>query len=80
MNTVGSPRSRSGDAWYSYSSIRRARSILALTVIVGTHSRALWKVHSKHSPVAVAYVSVTRSSGSIHHSAGRNNIYFCGPH
>jgi len=59
MNTVSSSRSRSGLAWASCSSIRRAGSILVVTVIVVLHSRVLWKVHSKDSPVAVAYVSDT---------------------
>jgi len=29
--------------------------------------------HSKDHPVAVAYVSATRSPGSVHHSAGRHS-------
>jgi hypothetical protein len=74
MNSVRGSRSRSGDAWDSCSSIRRAGSILGLTVIVVSFFESVVRDRSKDHPMTVAYVSATRSPGSIHHSAGRNPL------
>src|ERR687897_839584 len=55
MNVVSSSRSRSGDAWASCSSSRRAGSILALTVIVVSFFESVVRDHSKDHPMAVVY-------------------------
>jgi hypothetical protein len=71
-------RDKAGDAAEALSrqccsSIRRAGSILELTVIVVSFFESVVRDHSKDHPMAFAYVSATRSPGSINHSAGRNS-------
>src|SRR4051812_11027275 len=63
MNVPSSSRSRSGDAWASCSSSRRAGSILDLTVIVVSFFESVFADHSKDHPVAVAYFSSDTLTG-----------------
>jgi hypothetical protein len=44
-----------------------------LTVIVVSFFESVVRDHSKDHPMTVAYLSATRSPGSVHHSAGRNS-------
>jgi hypothetical protein len=43
-----------------------------VTVIVVSFFESVFADHSKDHPVAVAYLSATRSPGPVHHSAGRH--------
>ncbi len=60
-NVVNSSRSRSGEAWASCSSSRRAASILGVTVIVVSFFESVVGDHSRDHAVAVAYFRATRS-------------------
>jgi hypothetical protein len=55
MNVVSSSRSRSGDAWASCSSTKRAGSILDVTVIAVSLFESVVRDHSKDHPMAVAH-------------------------
>src|SRR3954451_21862900 len=63
MNVVSSSRSRSGLAWASCSSSRRAGSILGVTVIVVSFFESVVRDHSKDHPMAVAYVGSDTLTG-----------------
>src|SRR3954469_15538148 len=73
MKVPSSSRSRSGLAWASCSSSRRAGSILGLTVIVVSFFESVLADHSKDHAVAVAYAGDTLTEGAVHHSTGRNS-------
>jgi hypothetical protein len=57
---VNSSRNRSGEAWASCSSIRRAGSIIGETVIVGSFFESVVRDHSKDHAVTVTHVTATR--------------------
>src|SRR3954463_10118738 len=59
MKVPSSSRSRSGLAWASCSSSRRAGSILGVTVIVVSFFESVFADHSKDHAVAVAYAGDT---------------------
>src|SRR3954452_23188722 len=59
MKVPSSSRSRSGLAWASCSSSRRAGSILGVTVIVVSFFELVLADHSKDHAVAVAYAGDT---------------------
>src|SRR5918995_1298944 len=63
MNVVNSSRSRSGLAWASCSSSRRAGSILGVTVIVVSFFESVFADHSKDHPMAVAHVGSDTLTG-----------------
>ena len=63
MKLCSSSRSRSGEAWASCSSSRRAGSILGLTVIVVSFFESVFADHSKDHPMAVAYLSSDTLTG-----------------
>src|SRR3954454_17962907 len=70
MKVPSSSRRRSGLAWASCSSSRRAGSILGVTVIVVSFFESVFADHSKDHAVAVAVSTATRSPRAVHHSAG----------
>src|SRR4051794_15353886 len=63
MKVPSSSRNRSGDAWASCSSSRRAGSILGVTVIVVSFFESVFADHSKDHPMAVTYIGSDTLTG-----------------